>query len=217
MKPAIRGLYFVTDPALTLGRTVEDISYQACKAGINILQFRNKEISDAEFLQTSLALRRITSEFKTIFIINDRVNLVEKSRADGLHIGQSDLPAEEARKIIGDCKILGVSFNNETEAAKIRESEADYAALSPVFSTETKKDLKEPRGLEGVRFFSKYIGVPLVAIGGINLSNISEIISSGADSAAVVTAISLSEDIKKTVGELRKKIREGFESRNFLH
>ncbi|MBN2364423.1 thiamine phosphate synthase [candidate division WOR-3 bacterium] len=217
MKKAIKGLYFVTDPLLTLGRSVQEISYQACRSGVDILQFRDKSLPDDEFLETALYIRKITREFNTLFILNDRAHLVGESKADGVHVGLSDITPGKARDLIGDEKILGVSFHAEKDALLAQDSGADYVALSPVFATETKKDLGAPAGFEGISYFSKLLKIPLVAIGGINTSNVVRVISAGADCAAVVTAISLSEDIKKTVMELREKIREGFESRNLLH
>ncbi len=217
MKRKIKGLYLVTDSLLTLGRSVEEIALDACRAGVDILQFRDKNLSDQKFLEKALSLRKIALESGTLFIINDRAHLVEESKADGLHIGQTDIKAAEAREFIGFDKILGVSFRTENEAREAVAAGADYAALSPVFATATKTDLDIPVGLSGVCYFSKILKIPLVAIGGVKASNISEIILSGADCAAVVTAVTMAEDIRSAVIDLKKRIEIGFNLRNRLN
>lgn len=214
MKNKIRGLYLVTDPVLTLQRNVRDISVQACRAGIDILQLRDKSLPDDEFLGIAFFIRKITEEFNTIFILNDRAHLVNESKADGVHIGQSDICPEYARELIGKSKILGISCSTESEALRAQASGADYIALSPVFSTATKTDLSKPLGLEGIRRFSKILHIPLLAIGGITIGNVAEIITAGADCAAVVTAITMAEDIGKAVFDLKNNIDKGYCLRN---
>ncbi|GAB4292093.1 MAG: thiamine phosphate synthase [Myxococcota bacterium] len=205
-------VYLVTDNKLTLSRTVEEIVERACSAGVRAVQYRDKESDDKEFVRRALKIREITRRYNAALILNDRVHLVAEVQADGAHIGQKDISLEEAKRALGDDKILGVSFQRVEEAAEAERLGVSYVALSPVFSTATKADIDPPLGIEGVRKTAKIIKrTPIIAIGGINKDNAAEVVAAGATGVAVVTAITLAEDIEKAVKELRVAVTKGRE------
>lgn len=203
-------VYLVTDSKLTLGRSVEYIVKESCKAGISMVQFRDKEVNDEDFVKIGKRLREITSEFNVPLIVNDRVHLVKEIGADGVHIGQEDFGIEYTRHIIGNEKIIGVSVSNVEEALKAVQDNADYIGISGVFKTDTKKDAKFI-GLDGLRKIADAVGDRIfkVAIGGIKIDNAKDVILAGADGIAVVTAITMAEDIKTAVIKLKEKVLEG--------
>jgi thiamine-phosphate pyrophosphorylase len=197
-------LYLVTDKELSLGRKIEDIVYLAVKGGADIVQYRDKNCSDEEFITVANKIKSVISQFNKSLIINDRIHLIDYIDYDGIHIGQSDMPYIEARKMIGVDKILGLSIENRRQALEAKNYDLDYVAASPVFLTNTKTDTAEALGLSGVRELKEiFRTIPLVGIGGINITNIADIIKYGADGVAIVSAI-CSADNPETAAQLLK-------------
>ena len=209
MKSFDVSVYLVTDNSLTAGRDIFDIVEQACAAGVTLVQYRDKDNERAEFVARAKRVVEICHRHGVVCLINDRADTVQECNADGLHIGQDDMPMTEARRLVGDNAIIGVSIAAWDQAQRAQEDGADYIATSGVFHTDTKKDLAGVFGLEGVRRFTKDITVPTVAIGGINADNTPEVIAAGVDGVAVVTAITMAEDIPAAVRALREAVARG--------
>jgi thiamine-phosphate pyrophosphorylase len=198
----IAGLHVVTDGYLAPDRTHEQIALAAVRAGVPVVQLRDKNMPDGQFYKTAVALRGITREAGALFIVNDRVDIALAVGADGVHVGQSDMPAPVARKLIGNDRILGVSATTIEEALKAVEDGASYIGFGPIFSTATKNDAAQPVGLEQLRALKSQIRLPIVAIGGIGESNIGSIAATGADGAAVVSAVVCADDMQAAAKRL---------------
>lgn len=195
----IKGLYAIIDdsfpePLLTADRILA--------GGGRILQLRAKKISGAEFLETAIAIRSLCTAKGALLIINDRVDIAIMSGADGVHLGQDDLPIEAARRVLGSEKIIGVSTHNLTEACSASEEGADYIGFGPVFSTDTKSDAHAVQGLDKLKEISLVVDIPLVAIGGICEENMSSVLEAGADAVAVISAIAGASNIGLKTSEL---------------
>lgn len=206
MKKFDPALYLVTDRKLAKGRSVEFIVEQAVKGGVSMVQLREKECSTLDFLNTALNLKKILAPFNVPLIINDRLDIALASKAEGLHIGQQDMPYSTARRILGYDKIIGLSVENIDQGREANNMDLDYLSVSPVFVTDTKPELTNQLGVDGVReivAFSKY---PVVAIGSINAKNAPDIIQAGAAGVAVVSAIVSADDPQKAAYEIRQKI-----------
>lgn len=192
MKPKLREalkLYLVTDPVLHGGRGVFATCEEALAAGVRFVQLRDKKASTRSLYDSALALRNLCKKNSSYFVVNDRIDVAMATGADGVHLGQSDMPADTARSIMGPEAIIGVSVRTVKEAQKALEDGADYIAANLVFSTETKKDVKEPLGLDMVSILSEASSLPLIAIGGINPENTALVINAGCAGVAVVTAV----------------------------
>uniref|UniRef100_A0A7C4YHC2 Thiamine-phosphate synthase n=1 Tax=candidate division WOR-3 bacterium TaxID=2052148 RepID=A0A7C4YHC2_UNCW3 len=207
-------VYLVTDSRLTLGRSVEFIVEEACKSGVSMVQFRDKEMDDMEFVRLGKRLREITKYYDIPLILNDRVHLVKEIEADGVHLGQEDLSINEARKLIGYDKIIGVSVSNIEEANNAIRDGADYIGISGIFKTDTKKDAKYI-GIEGLKRIAENVGGKIlkIGIGGIKPENAKDVIIAGADGVAVVTAITMAENIEEAVRRLKEAVIEGRKER----
>jgi thiamine-phosphate pyrophosphorylase len=194
MKPIDYSVYLVTDDSYLNRDGFYQVVELALQNGVTLLQYRSKERSGREMLREAKLLRELTRKHDTPFIINDRLDIALAVDADGLHLGQEDLPLVVARKHLGK-KIIGVSATCYEEAQKAVLQGADYVGVGPVFPTLTKKDAKPPCGLtELQRLKSEFPQVPWVAIGGIDLNNVHEVIRAGADGAAIISAILGSDD-----------------------
>lgn len=192
MKPDLRTalkLYLVTDPVLHRGRGVEATCEEALKAGVRFVQLRDKNASTRSLFDSALALRNLCNKYSSYFVVNDRIDVAMAVKADGVHLGQSDMPADIARSIMGSKAIIGVSVRTVKEAENAKADGADYIAANLVFSTETKKNIKEPLGLEMVSILSEASSLPMIAIGGINPENTALVINAGCSGVAVVTAV----------------------------
>ena len=173
--------------------------------GADVIQLREKTISDNEFISLARKIRDISVKKGTLLIINDRVNVAKEVNADGVHLGQSDMGILEARNIIGSEKIIGISTHNIVQAKKAQEEGADYVAVGPIYSTETKKH-EPPVGLGLIQEAVKEIEIPFVVIGAINLENLDEVLKAGAKSVAVCSAIISSKDIFLSTKQFREKL-----------
>ncbi len=203
-------LYLVTDRDLSLGRSLEEVVTEAVAGGVTIVQLREKEASTGEFVDLAFRLKEILKPYNIPLIINDRLDVALAVDADGLHIGQSDMPYEIARKILGPDKIIGLSVENMDDLLKANELDVDYVGISPVYGTPTKTDTAEPFGLEGLRNAVRLSVHPTVAIGGMNKYTAADVMSSGCDGIAVVSAISSAENIQKATHELKEIVVGSF-------
>lgn len=201
-------LYLVTDRDLSMGRSLEEIVEEAVKGGITMLQLREKNTSTADFYKIACSLKDLLKGHNIPLIINDRLDIAIASDADGLHIGQSDMPYSVVRKILGKDKIIGLSVETIEQAREANELDVDYIGLSPVFSTNTKTDINTPLELEGIREIASFTKHKTVAIGGINTQNTGDIIKNGADGIAVVSAIISQDNPRMAAAELKKIIKE---------
>jgi len=201
-------LYLVTDRTLAKGRNIDFIVKEAVKGGVTMVQLREKEAFTLEFLQLAQLLKKILQQYNVPLIINDRLDIVLASNADGLHIGQNDMPYNIARQLLGKDKIIGISVENINDVFESNKLDVNYIAISPVFSTSTKTDTKQPFGIEGVKTVSSISKHPTVAIGGINISNAGKIIEAGANGIAVVSALMSAENPLTSAKELKNIIRK---------
>jgi len=190
----MKGVYIVTDQASCLHHSLETVVLEAARAGVCLVQLREKTIDTRSFLNKALTMKSILEPFRIPLIINDRVDIALASGANGVHIGQSDMPYKTARRLMGPDSIIGLSVETWEDVITAQDLSVDYIGVSPVFSTPTKTDTKEPWGIAGLERIKAYSRHPLVAIGGINLSNTARIIRAGADSIAVVSAICSAEN-----------------------
>jgi thiamine-phosphate pyrophosphorylase len=200
-------LYLLTDRELSLGRSEVEVVGRALAGGVDMVQYREKELSTEDVKKTALRLLEITSERGVPLIINDRVEVAAEIGAEGVHVGQEDLDCRKAREIVGEEKIIGVSAHDLKQALRAIEAGADYLGVGPIYRTETKK-IDYPRGLGLIEKIRKESPIPIFAIGGIAVDNVAEVISAGASGVAVLSAIVSSEEITATcrrfVAEIEK-------------
>jgi len=200
-------LYLVTDRRLAANFNFTELVKKAVAGGVTVVQLREKECSSKEFYELALEVKKsIPPEIP--LIINDRLDIALAVGADGVHLGQSDLPAAIARKHLGKEAIIGLSVENLEQMRDAVHLPVDYLAISPVFSTPTKTDTGPAWGLVGLTEARKLTKLPLVAIGGINETNAFQVIRAGADGIAVVSAICAARDPQEAARRLRKLIEE---------
>ncbi|PIE68581.1 MAG: thiamine phosphate synthase [Deltaproteobacteria bacterium] len=190
-------LYLVTDRGLSRGRRTVEVVQQAVLGGVTCVQLREKNCSTREFLTEARALQTLLKPLAVPLIVNDRLDIALAVDAAGVHLGQSDMPLAEARRLLGSARIIGISAESLEDALEAEEQGADYIGISPVFATPTKTDAASPHGLAGVRAIRRRVQLPLVGIGGIGVENAAEVIAAGADGLAVVSAI-MSADCPET-------------------
>ena len=187
--------YLVTDSDILRGRDFYNSIEEALKGGVTMLQLREKNASGKEFLEKAIKLRELTKKYNVKFIINDRVDIAMLCDADGVHVGQSDIPANKVRELMGEDKIVGVSARTVEEAIRAKENGADYLGVGAMFNTRTKLDAKSV-SIEKLKEIKELIKLPVVAIGGLSLSNIDKLKECNVDGYAVVSAILGAENIK---------------------
>ncbi|WP_300673032.1 thiamine phosphate synthase [Desulfoluna sp.] len=197
-------LYLVTDRNLSRGRSTAMIVSEAVAGGVTCVQLREKGCSTREFIGEALALKKILCQAGIPLIINDRVDVALAMGASGVHLGQSDMPIEDARRLLPPGALIGISAESLEDAVIAEKKGADYIGISPVFATPTKTDTAPPLGLEGIRCIRKAVNIPIIGIGGINLSNGKEVISAGANGLAVVSAIVSAGDPQKAARAIKK-------------
>jgi thiamine-phosphate pyrophosphorylase len=189
-------LYLVTDRGILGGRDFFKAVEDALKGGVTLLQLREKDISSLDFYNIAIKLKQISDAYNVPLIINDRLDIALAADADGLHIGQEDIPIAEARRLLGPKKILGYSVSNVKEAVYGEKNGADYLGAGPVYITGSKSDAGAPIGPEGIKCIKESISIPVVGIGGIGIDNIDEVRHSGVDGISVISAILGKEDIE---------------------
>ena len=200
----ISGLYFVTDSNLTSQGILSDVK-QVIEAGCRIVQYREKGKKTAEMLKEATSLKETCKKNGVLFIVNDRVDIALAVDADGVHLGQKDMPVAAARKLLGE-KIIGTSNHSLEQAKKSLADNADYLSVGPIFHTDTKKDAGKPVGLSLLAEVRAITDKPLVAIGGINQENLEQVLEAKPDAVAMISAIVCSENPGETANRLVKKI-----------
>ncbi len=200
-------LYLVTDRGLAKSGSLEEVVEKAVQGGVTLVQLREKEGDTGELYEKAKALKEILAPYHIPLIIDDRIDIMLAVDADGVHVGQSDMPADVARKLIGLDKILGVSAHNLEEALKAEKDGADYLGVGAMYPTATKKDASftSKKELEKIR---NTVHIPLVAIGGINSKTIPDFAKDSVDGFAIVSAIMTAENPKQTAGELKRLIQK---------
>jgi len=203
MKPFDLSLYLVTDRSLALGRPLERVVEEAVQGGVTMVQLREKECTTKEFYELAMTLKKVLKPYHVPLIINDRVDIALACDAEGVHIGQSDMPYAVARKLLGKEKIIGLSVENLQDAIDANALDIDYIGISPVFNTATKTDTAKALGLEGIHDITRISGHPAVGIGGIHPSNAADIITAGAVGISVVSAIMSAVNPKEAASQLK--------------
>lgn len=196
-------LYVVTDAGLSRGRSHLAVIEAAIAGGATIVQYREKTASTRQMIAEAQALRELTRRAGVPLIVNDRLDVALAIDADGVHVGQDDMPAALARRLIGPDKILGVSAANLSEAMQAVQDGADYLGVGPIVATPTKPDAAPPIGMDGLREICRRVPIPVVAIGGINATNAADAIAAGAHGIAVVSAVVAAEDVAAAAQQLR--------------
>ena len=204
LKNALK-LYLVTDSEILKGRDFYKCIEDAIKSGVTMVQLREKNTDGKEFLEKAIKLRELTNKYNVTFVINDRIDIAMLVDADGVHIGQSDIDAVSARKLLGDNKIIGVSARNLQEAKIAKENGADYLGIGAMFSTSTKSDAKLV-SFNTLEEIIKEVNLPFVLIGGITLDNVKKLKHFKPDGYALVSGILGTDDISKRVEKWYERI-----------
>ena len=201
-------VYLVTDRGLARGRSTFDIVTAATRGGATIVQLREKDLATRDFIAQAFSIQGFLKTRGIPLIINDRVDIAQAVAADGVHLGQTDMPLEMAKGILGDKMTIGISAESLEDAIAAEKGGADYLGVSPIYATPTKTDTAPALGLEGLRQIRKAVGLPLVGIGGLNRDNAADVIRNGADGVAVVSAIVAADDPETAARQLRGVIKE---------
>jgi thiamine-phosphate pyrophosphorylase len=205
-------LYVLTDPILYRERSFQEVMEEVLAAGARLIQYRAKGLSPQEAYREAQLLRGLTERYNALLVVNDSVDLALAIGADGVHLGQEDLPISSARRLLGRGRIVGLSTHNVEEAEAAQVEGADYIGLGPIYPTGTKESGRTPLGPEGIRRVRKAVNLPIYAIGGITLDRLSDVMTSGADGVAVISALAgkVRENIADWLAELG---RGGFRQR----
>ncbi|SDL09526.1 thiamine phosphate synthase [Halarsenatibacter silvermanii] len=205
---ADRDLYLITESVLAPEYTSVDVVKKSLAGGVRMVQLREKDLNLRSRYQLGQKLRKITREQGAALVINDRVDLAMALEADGVHLGQQDLPYQEARKLLGPDKIIGVSASSPEQVKKLNEEIVDYIGFGSVFSTKSKRLDAERQavGLKKLKRAVQLTDLPVMAIGGIAPDNVGEVVRAGATGAAVISALNQADDVKKTAEEMIDRI-----------
>ena len=201
------GVYLVTDRELCLGRPLDEVVLAAVRGGAGAVQLREKHADSREFLALARALVSRLQPMGIPLIVNDRADIALAAGAAGLHVGQSDLPPEDARRLMGENAIIGLSVETREELLAAKKLDIDYVGISPVFATPTKTDTLAPWGLDGLRWAREHSPLTLVAIGGIHRENAAAVLEAGAHSLAVVSEICSADSPEEAARGLKALFR----------
>lgn len=200
-------LYVVTGSEWTNGRDVLDVVRDAIVGGADVIQLREKNWSGRQLYETGLLLRQLTREHGVRLIVNDRVDVAYAIQADGVHLGQTDVPIHVARVILGSRGIVGISAHTVEEAIEAEKAGADYIGVGPFRDTITKQDTEPVIGIEGIRSIRDKVSLPIIAIGGIQAEDVDDIITAGANGVAVVRAILAAENVTSTAKDIVDRVQ----------
>ena len=193
--PKINGLYVIVGPDATRGRPVVEVAEAALRGGTSVLQLRDKTGDRGDVLPVAVRLRELCHDHGALFFVNDDIALAFACDADGVHLGQTDLPVDVARRILAADKLIGRSNNSDAEVEESVSMGVDYVAVGATFPTTTVgKGARAAIGLDGIRRARELTTLPLVAIGGINESNVADVVEAGADCVAVISAVTMADD-----------------------
>jgi thiamine-phosphate pyrophosphorylase len=201
----VKGYYFITDSSLSRAGNISDVK-EAEACDVCAVQYRNKNAETREMYEEAARLREICHN--ALFLINDRIDIALAVDADGVHLGQSDMPYGAARKMLGPEKIIGVTVHNLAEAIEAQRSGADYLGVSPIFETLTKSDAGKPAGIALIEEIRALVDIPLVAIGGINLANAPDVVMAGADGLCAISAVVAKENVRSEIKRFQELFRD---------
>ncbi len=191
-------VYLVTDTGFLRGRSFFDCIETALKSGVTLLQYRDKDANSRTLFERALLLKKLCVQYNVPLLINDRLDIAQAVQADGVHLGQSDLPVATVRSILGDSAVIGASAHNSEEARQALAAGADYLGCGAVFGTLTKTDAGY-LGLTGLEKIKRAVTAPIVGIGGVNSSNFEKVLQTGANGAAIISGILATDDIAAEV------------------
>lgn len=200
------GVYLVTDARLSRGRSSVQVVEAALRGGVTIVQYRDKSASTRRMIEEAQEIRRVCRRAGVPFVVNDRLDVALAVDADGVHVGQDDMPARMARRLLGEGKLLGVSAASPEEGLRAMTDGADYVGASPIFATPTKPDAPHAMGVEGLRHLARAVRVPVVAIGGVSAENAGTLIAAGAAGVAVVSAVVSADDVEGAARAIRSAV-----------
>ncbi|MDP1948807.1 MAG: thiamine phosphate synthase [Nitrospirota bacterium] len=192
-------LYIILDPSVCPDRPLVEVLTIAAEAGASLFQYRNKTASMKAAYEEALVLRRVAAQAGVLFIVNDRCDLAMAVNADGVHLGQGDLPLDMARKVMGPDKLIGISTHNVAQVMEATVGKPDYLGFGPIFKPGSKQDHDPLVGLEGLQTMCSFTALPVFAIGGIQLEQVQAVMQAGADGVAVISAILKATDIQEAV------------------
>ena len=196
-------IYLVTDEIALKGRELLPVVEEALQGGVTLVQYRNKNAEGGNLYAEALALKELCDKYNVPLIIDDRLDIAIAVGAAGVHIGQEDIPCNIARQVLGDDYIIGVSAHNPEEARKAIVDGADYLGCGAVYATTTKAKVTA-LGLDGLAEIRKAVDIPMVGIGGVDLTNVKDVLATGVEGAAIVRAILGAEDVTATTQEFVK-------------
>lgn len=196
---SLSGLYIILDPSVCPARPLVQVLTAAAEAGASLFQYRNKTASMKDAYVEALALRQAAAKAGVLFIINDRCDLALAVDADGVHLGQGDLPLDLARKVMGPDKLIGISTHNPNQVREATAGKPDYLGFGPIFKPSSKQDHDPVVGLDGLRAIRRLTSLPVFAIGGIQIDQAGEVMRAGANGVAVIAAILKAPDISHAV------------------
>ncbi|HEY6288205.1 MAG TPA: thiamine phosphate synthase [Nitrospiraceae bacterium] len=196
---SLSGLYIILDPSVCPARPLVEVLTAAAEAGASLFQYRNKTASMKEAYVEALALRQAAAKAGVLFIVNDRCDLALAVDADGVHLGQGDLPLDLARTVMGSDKLIGISTHNLDQVLEATARKPDYLGFGPIFQPGSKQDHDPVVGLEGLRAMRRLTSLPVFAIGGIQIDQAGKVMRAGANGVAVVSAILKAPDISHAV------------------
>lgn len=202
----MKGYYFITDCKLSRAGNESDV-LSAVSCGVKVVQYRNKNAETLQMYQEAVRLSEICRDSGTMFLVNDRIDIALAAEADGVHLGQSDMPCPTARRILGKEKIIGVTVHNLAEALEAESVGADYLGVSPIYQTATKPDAGKPAGIRLIEEIRSEVDIPLVAIGGINHDNASEVVRAGADGLCAISCVVAKENVKEEIAKFQALFR----------
>ena len=196
---SLSGLYIILDPSVCPARPLVEVLTAAAEAGASLFQYRNKTASMKEAYVEALALRQAAAKAGVLFIVNDRCDLALAVDADGVHLGQGDMPLDLARKVMGPAKLIGISTHNPDQVQEATSGKPDYLGFGPIFKPGSKQDHDPVVGLEGLRAMRRLTSLPVFAIGGIQIDQAGEVMRAGSNGVAVISAILKAPDISHAV------------------
>lgn len=194
------------DPAVRSDRPLTDLLREAAGQGVRLFQYRDKRASMKEAYRQALALRQAATEVGALLIVNDRCDLAMAVKADGVHLGQEDLPITYARKLLGPDRIIGLSTHNPAQVREAVTGRPDYLGFGPIFGTATKADHEPVVGLEGLRAVRPLTTLPIFAIGGVTEDSAGEVLAAGADGLAVISAILKAPDLGAAIRSFQQSL-----------
>ena len=204
----LSGLYLILDPSIAGSRSLTGIVQTALDAGVRFFQLRMKTLETGKLHEMASVLCPLVQKGGGIFIVNDRVDVAKAVGADGVHLGQEDLPLADARAILGPGRLIGISTHNLVQATEAEAGGADYIGFGPIFRTATKENPDPVVGVAGLREVRARVRIPIVAIGGITAKNAGDVRAAGADGIAVVSAVLAAPDPQAAIAELLRAIED---------